>query len=153
MAKKPTILCVDDQEVNLRVRVLMLQQFGCNTLTAHDHTSSIRMATENSIDLALIDYHLENGETGEQVAQDMRVLKPRTPLVMLTGDVRLPDCAIECVDAVLTKGSSSPAELFEIIQRLVPRRRAAPTQSDVDSNASAKAVAYLNENLRAEALV
>jgi hypothetical protein len=34
--------------------------------------------------------------------------------------VNLPDSARKCVDAVLTKGLSSPAELFDIIQRLLP---------------------------------
>jgi CheY-like chemotaxis protein len=82
--------------------------------------TAVRIATENPIDFALIDYHLANGETGEQVARDIRALKPFIPLVMLTGDVHLPDSASECVDAVLTKGTSSPADLLEIIQRLVP---------------------------------
>jgi|GEM_PF-6043717 len=129
MAKKPTILCVDDLEENLRIRLLLLQQFGCDTLTAHDHSTAIRAATDNSIDLVLIDYHLANGETGEQVALDIRVLKPIIPLVMLTGDVHLPDHAFECVDAVLTKGLSSPAELFEIIQRLVPDAELRPRRA------------------------
>ena len=69
MAKKPTILCVDDLEENLRIRALLLQQFGCETLTAHDHTTAIRIAADNPIDLVLIDYHLANGETGEQDAR------------------------------------------------------------------------------------
>lgn len=103
MGKKPTILCVDDMEENLRIRVLLLQQFGCETLTVPDHTTAIRIAADVPIDLVLIDYHLANGETGEEVAQDVRVLKPHVPLVMLTGDVHLPDHARQCVDAVLTK--------------------------------------------------
>jgi len=108
MPGKPTILCVDDKEENLRIRTLLLQQFGC------------RIASEEPVDLVLLDYHLANGETGEQVARDMRVLKPRVPLIMLTGDVNLPDTARHCVDAVITKGISSPTELFDIIQQLLP---------------------------------
>jgi len=120
MPGKPTILCVDDKEENLRIRTLLLQQFGCQTFTAYDHTSAIRIASEEPVDLVLLDYHLANGETGEQVARDMRVLKPRVPLIMLTGDVNLPDTARHCVDAVITKGISSPTELFDIIQQLLP---------------------------------
>ena len=129
MAKKPTILCVDDLEEPLRIRALLLQQFGCETLTAHDHITAIRMATDNPIDLVLIDYHLANGETGEHVARDVRVLKPVIPLVMLTGDVSLPDRVSECVDAVLTKGVSSPAELFDVIQRLLPDAELRPRRA------------------------
>ena len=116
MGKKPTILCVDDMEERLRIRVLLLQQSGCETL----RTQSI---------LALIDYHLANRETGEQVARDVRVLKPHIPLVMLTGDVHLPDHACQCVDAVLTKGSSSPAELLDIIQQLIPDAQLRPRRA------------------------
>ena len=57
------------------------------------------------------------------------MLKPVIPLVMLTGDVLVPDYAFECVDAVLTKGLSSPAELFEIIQRLVPDAELRPRRA------------------------
>ena len=120
MASKPTILCVDDMEENLRIRVLLLQQFGCQTSTASDGAAAIRIVAEDPIDLVLIDYHLAKGETGEDVARDVRVLKPHLPLVMLTGDVNLPESARKCVNAVLTKGLSSPAELFDIIQRLLP---------------------------------
>ena len=126
MARKPTVLCVDDQEENLRIRVLLLQQFGCETFVAHDATAAIRTATDEDIDLVLIDYHLANDETGEQVARYLRVLKPRLPLIMLTGDVYLPDSACECVDAVLTKGLSGPAELLDTIQRLLPEAALRP---------------------------
>jgi len=126
MGGGPKILCVDDMEVNLQVRVLLLQQFGCETLTASNAGTAIRTVADEPIDLVLIDYHLANGETGEDVARDMRAIKPHLPLVMLTGDVYLPDSAHKCVDAVLTKGQSSPAELLDIIQRLLPDAKLRP---------------------------
>jgi CheY-like chemotaxis protein len=126
MAGEPRILCVDDREENLQIRAQLLQQFGCETLTATNASAAIRVAADEPIDLVLIDYHLANGETGEQVARDVRVLKPHLPLVMLTGDVYLPESACECVDAVVTKGVSSPRELFAIIQRLLPDAKLRP---------------------------
>jgi len=126
MGGKPTILCVEDMEANLQVRVLLLQQFGCETLTATNAITAIQIAADEPLDLVLIDYHLANGETGEQVARDVRVLKPHVPLVMLSGDAQLPDSARECVDAVLTKGLSSPGELFDMIQRLLPDAKLRP---------------------------
>lgn len=125
-AVSPTILCVDDMGANLQVRALLLQQFGCKTLTATNANAAIRLAAAEPIDLLLIDYHLANGETGERVARDVRVFKPHIPLVMLTGDAYLPDSACECVDAVLTKGLSSPADLFDTIQRLLPDAKLRP---------------------------
>jgi CheY-like chemotaxis protein len=126
MTRKPTILCLDDREENLQIRALLLQQFGRETLTATDGTDTVRLVANEPIDLVLIDYHLANGETGEQVARDVRVLKPHLPLVMLTGDVYLPQSACECVDAVVAKGLSSPRELFAIIQRLLPDAKLRP---------------------------
>ena len=120
MARKPRILCIDDLADNLRVRALLLQQFGCETFTASDHSSAMRIVADESIDLLLIDYHLANGETGEDIARDVCLITPHLPLVMLTGDVRLPDSARKCVDAVLMKGTSNPADLFDIIRRLLP---------------------------------
>jgi CheY-like chemotaxis protein len=126
MKGKPTILCVDDLEANLQIRVLLLQQFGCHTVTASDGNGAMRIAADEAIDLAVIDYHLANGETGEQLARNIRALKPNVPLIMLTGDMHLPDTACECVDAVLTKGLSSPAELLDLIQRLLPQAELHP---------------------------
>lgn len=120
MPKKPLVLCVDDQATNLQVRTLMLQQFGCSTLSAVDHQSALRAATESDVDVVVIDYHLADGETGEEVAHDLRIVRPQLPLIMLTGDSRLPDSAVASVDAVLVKGSSNPGALMDLIEQLVP---------------------------------
>lgn len=121
MPGKPRILCVDDQEQNLTIRAMLLQQFGCDTIAVADHHSALRALTENEVDLMLIDYHLAGSATGEEIARDVRALRPKIPLVMLTGDAKLPESAVECVDAVLVKGQSSPRDLFEIIQKLLPQ--------------------------------
>jgi CheY-like chemotaxis protein len=121
MSKKPTILCIDDRAVNLRVRTMLLEQFGCATIAVADHRSALRVITErDDVDLLVIDYHLANGETGEDIARDVRVMKPQIPLIMLTGDVRLPESACQSVDAVLIKGVSNPTALLDLIETLVP---------------------------------
>jgi CheY-like chemotaxis protein len=126
MSGKPKILCVDDKVDNLRIRTMLLERGGCETITALDHTSALRACTENRIDLALIDYHLARGETGDVLAHDLRVMYPKLPLIMLTGDPQLPRSAAEVVDAVLIKGQSSPAALFDLIERLLPNATLIP---------------------------
>jgi CheY-like chemotaxis protein len=126
MAGKPTILCVDDQAANLQVRATMLEQFGCTALTASGHQSALLLASEEHVDLVVVDYHLANGETGEEVARDLRVLFPALPLIMLTGDSKLPPSACEVVDAVIVKGSSSPGDLMDEIERLLPKAQLRP---------------------------
>jgi CheY-like chemotaxis protein len=120
MSRKPKILCVDDKVDNLRIRAMLLERFGCETVIALDHNSALRACIENSIDLAVIDYHLALGETGDMLAHDLRVMYPKLPLIMLTGDPKLPDGVAEAVDAVLIKGQSSPNAFLDIIERLLP---------------------------------
>jgi CheY-like chemotaxis protein len=102
------------------VRTALLEQFGCNTIAVADHQSALQVVSEREVDLLVIDYHLADGETGEDIARDVRVIRPEIPLIMLTGDARLPQSACECVDAVLIKGTSGPRALLELIEQLLP---------------------------------
>lgn len=67
MSRKPTILCVDDLPDNLKIRASLLELFGCEVFVAQDHQSALRVVEETDIDVLLIDYHLANGATGEQI--------------------------------------------------------------------------------------
>ncbi|MBV8632696.1 MAG: response regulator [Silvibacterium sp.] len=118
--KRPRILCLDDQPANLLVRKLLLEQFGCEVVAVHDSQSCLRAATQEYFDLALLDYHLAEQLTGADVARDLRIMMPAMRLVMLTGDPMLPQSAVQSVDAVLTKGTSGPQQLFQIIEDLLP---------------------------------
>jgi len=120
MTTKPRILCIDDQVANLRICTALLEQFGCETISAQDHQSALYVIAETPLDLVIIDYHLAYGETGDAVAHDVRALRPRLPLIMFTGDSRLPDHVRSCVDAVLFKGTTGPGELLDMIAKLVP---------------------------------
>lgn len=131
MSKKPTVLCVDDQASNLQIRIMLLEQFGCEAIGVEDQQSALRLLSdqEKEIDLVVIDYHLANGETGEDLARDARVLRPNLKLIMLTGDNKLPDSVRSCVDAVLIKGTSNPSKLLDLIERLLPGKELRPRRS------------------------
>ncbi len=120
MSRKPTVLCIDDLPDNLRIRTALLEQFGCATIAVADHDAALQVVTEKQVDLLIIDYHLANGRTGEEIARDVRVMRPDIPLIMLTGDANLPKSARECVDEVLIKGTSSPGALLDLVQKLIP---------------------------------
>lgn len=136
MGKKPKVLCVDDQPVNLKIRAMLLEQFGCEVVTAEDQHAALKVVTEAQIDLCFIDYHLANGATGEELARDVRMLRPTIPLVMLTGDVRIPGSAYAVVDAVLLKGASNPGDLLETIREFVPDASLRPQRSMLVSDPS-----------------
>lgn len=123
---KPTVLCVDDRVENLKIRTLLLEQFGCATVAVQDGQSAMRALSEHPVDVMVIDYHLANGETGDNVARDVRILRPDLPLIMLTGDSNLPASAAESVDAVLFKGATNPGDLLDLVQKLVPAAELRP---------------------------
>lgn len=120
MSRKPTILCVDDRADSLLIRKLMLEQFGCKVVAVNDSRSCINALAENRIDLALIDYHLAEATNGEDLARQIRKQHPGLPLIMLTGDPKIPDSVRDSVDAVLIKGSGSPRDMLDLIEDLIP---------------------------------
>ena len=120
MARKPTILCVDDRADNLLIRKLMLEQFGCNVVAVNDSQSCLHALNEHRIDLVLIDYHLAEATNGEDLARQIRSALPQLPLVMMTGDPKIPESARHTVDAVLIKGAGSPRDLLDLIEELIP---------------------------------
>ena len=119
---------------------MLLEQFGCEVTTVADHQATLQAVSHQRFDLLVIDYHLARGETGEEIARDVRVIHPEIPLVMLTGDSKLPDSACEIVDAVLIKGSSNPRALLDLVEKLVPgselRPRRPPIYLERDTKAS-----------------
>jgi len=130
MPRQPTILCVDDREDSLLIRKLMLEQFGCHVVAVTDSRSCVNALSETSVDLVLIDYHLAEEMNGEGLARHIRSRQPDLPLILLTGDPKIPDSARDSVDAVLIKGAGSPRDLFKLIEDLVPDAalRARPEQ-------------------------
>jgi CheY-like chemotaxis protein len=126
MSEVPLLLCIDDQVVNAEIRAVLLRQFGCEVLVVAEPAEALRELDARNFDLVLIDYHLENGVLGDDVAREIRSRKPTLPLLMLTGDAKLPDDAKDSVNAVLIKGASNPADLWEAVQELIPNKKLKP---------------------------
>ena len=73
--RKPQVLCVDDLPEHLQLRMEVLRSLGCDAVQAHDHESAMRVVADRDIDLCITDYHLQNGETGEDIARDLRIVR------------------------------------------------------------------------------
>lgn len=122
----PRVVCVDDRQDSLTIRKLLLEQFGCEVIAVTDASDCLTAIQDNSVDLAIIDYHLAGKVNGEQLAHTIRSQYPRLALVMLTGDPKVPDSARESVDVLLIKGASSPRDLLDAIEDLVPNATLRP---------------------------
>jgi DNA-binding NtrC family response regulator len=72
------------------------------------------------VDAVVMDYWL-SGKNGTAVAEEMKKLRPRIPIVMLSGFSSLPgEGAV--VDAWLRKGDVEPDEVVSEVKRLIDLR-------------------------------
>jgi len=116
---KPLILCIDDNEVYLRLRKAVLEQHGFRVLAASTGDQALEMLREAPICLTISD-HMLRGTTGTELAKAMKKIKPHVPIVIYSG--RVPD-TLQNVDAFINKDEPTTTFL-KMIQDLVERFRA-----------------------------
>jgi CheY-like chemotaxis protein len=123
-----TVLCVEDEELQLQLRQALLESAGFQVFGARTAKAAMEIFQSNHIDAVVMDYWL-SVENGTAVAEQMKQLRPRTPILMLSGFSSLPgEGAV--VDAWLRKGQIEPEDLVREIKRVInlrndPRRTTA----------------------------
>jgi CheY-like chemotaxis protein len=88
-ADRGLILHVDDDESMRRSTALLLRVAGFETREActGEQALSQAEALRGKLDVLIVDYHLGNGMTGTEVAEDLaRLLGHAVPTIILTGD-------------------------------------------------------------------
>jgi CheY-like chemotaxis protein len=92
MTSRPTtILCIDDEPEILRLREQQLEMYGFLVLTASSGTEGLQLLSDGqAVDLVLLDYVMP-GMSGGQLAQELRRLYPRVPIVLMSGFQELPE--------------------------------------------------------------
>src|SRR5207253_4527038 len=82
-----TILVVDDEEPVRRTFREWLAGAGlsCTILTAGDAESALQLANKQTVDLAILDWHLGAGDDGLQLLQDLYEFNPDVVAIMVTG--------------------------------------------------------------------
>ena len=116
-----TILCVDDEEAQLKARQAILEDAGFHVLTARSARAAMDLFSADAIDAVILDYWL-SGRNGSELAEEMKRLRPRTPVIMLSSFTALPGENI-LVDAWLRKGDIEPDQLVAEVQRLIELRQ------------------------------
>lgn len=115
------ILCIDDEELGLSVRKLILESEGFEVSTASDGRSGLELFSTLEFDLVLLDHSMP-GMNGGEIAREIRKLRPATPILLLSAYVTLPDDHVKMVDAYVTKGESTE-KLLATIRRLIAYRK------------------------------
>ncbi|ABF41526.1 response regulator receiver protein [Candidatus Koribacter versatilis Ellin345] len=116
-AAKPTLLCVDDDHNGLMIRALVLEKLGYTVLTANDPQQALKIFRHSEIDAVLLDYYMPLVD-GAYVAKAMRYLKPKVPIVMISGATALPADALKDTDGFVQKGLS-PVDMTDVLSKVL----------------------------------
>jgi CheY-like chemotaxis protein len=127
------VLCIDDSDVTLRLRKLLLETLGHIVITASSGEQGLSLFKLAHFDLVLCDYHLP-GQSGEAIAALIKSMRPTVPFLLVSGSIELP-FTLPHVDALFVKGDA-PELLIETIDRLLSRTSATP-DGDADLQAAA----------------
>ena len=117
---KPVVLCVDDEEIPLLLRKLVLEKAGYDVVTASSVLRALEIVSSRHIDLVLSD-HLMPGSTGTELARQIKSRLPQLPVVLLSGVNEVPSDA-DCADLFLSK-TAGPVNLCESIARVLDGAR------------------------------
>lgn len=115
-----TVLCVDDERLQLQLRKMLLESAGFIALAAQSSDDAMEIFRSHHVDAVVMDYWL-SGNNGTALAEQMKRLHPRIPILMLSGFSSLPgEGAV--VDAWLRKAEVEPEEIIETVNRLIGLR-------------------------------
>jgi CheY-like chemotaxis protein len=113
------VLCIDDSPSILEYERRILEQSGYIVVSTSSAPRGLRLAMLYSFDAILLDYHMPE-MNGDQLVQEMRKLRPETPVVMFSGS-DIPEETRELVDAVVPK-TGGTRELLPVVSRLCDRQ-------------------------------
>jgi CheY-like chemotaxis protein len=118
-SRKPTLLCVDDNQTVLHFRKMLLESVGYSVLVASDSTAAMAIFSSSEVDMVLSDHVMEDG-SGTELAAVMKRLKPDVPIAIISGLVEAPE-GIEHADLFISK-TDSPPEVLQKISELLNGR-------------------------------
>ncbi len=107
------MLIVDDDEIFREQLARAFRNRGYEVRTAADHTEAIRLAKEDSPEMAVVDLRMP-GPSGLELIRDLRAVDQTTRIVMLTGYGSIAT-AIEATRLGAAYYVSKPADADEIL--------------------------------------
>ena len=113
-----TVLCVEDEDLQLHCRKQLFESAGFRVLGARTGAEAVELFRSNEVALVVLDYWMA-GMNGLAVATELKRLRPRTPIIVLSGLASLPGETIGLVDAWFQKAKVEPEQLLDEATRLV----------------------------------
>ena len=84
-SQAPTVLIVDDKEVQRALVQMYLNQLGVNSLQANNGENAVEVFKANHVDLILMDVQMPV-MNGFDASQRIKELSPQTPIIALSGE-------------------------------------------------------------------
>jgi DNA-binding NtrC family response regulator len=103
---KPILLCLEDDESQLRLRTMVLEKNGYCVLCASTASSALRILRESPVSLVISD-HLLGGVTGTELAREIKTISPYVPILIYSGTA--PE-HLGAADCFMSK--SEPVQVF-----------------------------------------
>jgi CheY-like chemotaxis protein len=116
---KRSILCIDDEELGLRVRGIVLERAGYRVITANDGRTGLGIFAKEQVDAVVLDYFMPE-MNGAAVAKEMRRMRPEVPILLLSAYVNLPPEVMGVVDCTILKGDGPEVLLAKVREALPP---------------------------------
>jgi len=114
MAIVRSLLCIHRNPAALKI----LQENGFSLTLATHGSQGLRLLVSKPVDAVILEYHL-GLLNGAAVANEIKKVRPRLPIIMLVECLELPEGALQSVDALVTR-SDGPASLLEAIHTVLP---------------------------------
>jgi CheY-like chemotaxis protein len=110
------ILSVHADFAALFSRYRLLSAAGYGVLSAADRDDALELFSSNPVDLVVLEYALPMMDGG-LVAGAMKELKPKVPIVLVSG-YEVPEGSLDFVD-LLVRESDGPTVLLDAIRQLL----------------------------------
>jgi DNA-binding NtrC family response regulator len=124
MHVRSAILCIDDREIELSLRKMVLENAGYAVLTAANAAQGLKTFNAHQIDLVITE-HFESGPEIAFVAE-LRKLNPRLPIIILSGG-KTPGRQMNPPDYFLHK-LEGPTKMIATVQSAIRRWGTKPTR-------------------------
>jgi CheY-like chemotaxis protein len=117
----PTVLCIDDDPRTLAIREAILQSAGFHVFSVSKGFEGIELAKHQNFDVIVLDYAMPD-INGEEVARALKLGHTEVPIVLCSGEYKIPETVFKVVDAFVTKGDA-PEFLVKTIKSLLTRKK------------------------------
>ena len=104
-SNKKLILCIDHDKQGLHARKFVLEAAGYDVITASSGRIGLRILERHPVQLVILDYRMSDMNS-RAVARKIKRMHPHVTILMLSGQIDVPESVSSAVDAFVSKGEA-----------------------------------------------